>query len=414
MARLSSQAMSGRLADAPMASQVRMLLQAALLLFVITVVIGILNGVELVDFTHRQLMTHVHAGTLGWITLAAMAVSMWLFGSGSSTGAQLQAGRYIAGLAALTVPLYVLAFFLTHGYARPAMGAVTAAVFLLFFGWVATRIRTVELTVPHLGILAAVASSVVGALIGVLLGLQLASGTRFLPEGGEDAHPAMMVIGFLVPIGMSLSELALRTGKEALPVGRAGQLQIALPFVGGILVMLGLLLDATPLLGLSLPFEIIGILIYLKRLWPDLSRVNWLHGAEERFCALTAMALPLDIAWVTYLIVRYEGDLDLAPTGYFLALDHLMFIGVVTNSVFALLTIATSERRHVLPWADTLIVLGTSVPLAMFVIGLIADESILKQIGTPLMGAAILLGILTFTLRLQQGPAPQQPALSTA
>jgi hypothetical protein len=406
--------MSGRLADAQLASQVRMLLQAALLLFIITVVIGILNGTDLVDFTHKQLMTHVHAGTLGWITLAAMAGSMWLFGSGRATEGQLQAGRLVAGLATLIVPLYVLAFFTTQGYARPAMGVATAAVFFLFFGWVATRIRDVELTVPHLGILAAVTSSAVGAILGVLLGLQLASGTKFLPEDGEDAHPAMMVIGFLVPIGMSLSELALRAGKDALPVGRSGQLQIALPFVGGILVMLGILLDATPLLGLSLPFEIVGILIYLKRLWPDLRNVNWLGGAQERFCALTAISLPLDIAWVTYLIVHYEGDLDLAPDGYILALDHLMFIGVVTNAVFALMTIASVERRHVLPWADGLIVLGTSVPLAIFVIGLIADESVLKQIGTPFMGVAILLGILTFTLRLQMGGSSQQQAPSTA
>jgi hypothetical protein len=117
---------------------------------------------------------------------------------------------------------------------------------------------------------------------------------------------------------------------------------------------------------------------------------------------------------VTYLIVHYEGDLDLAPDGYILALDHLMFIGVVTNAVFALMTIASVERRHVLPWADGLIVLGTSVPLAIFVIGLIADESVLKQIGTPFMGVAILLGILTFTLRLQMGGSSQQQAPSTA
>ena len=73
----NSTAGSYDLNDAPMASEIRLLLQAALALFVITVVIGILNGTDLVDFSHAKLLTHVHAGTLGWITLSALAGSLW-------------------------------------------------------------------------------------------------------------------------------------------------------------------------------------------------------------------------------------------------------------------------------------------------------------------------------------------------
>src|SRR5687768_10003835 len=74
--------------QAPMANEIRLLLQAALLLFVITVVIGILNGADVVDFSHAKLLTHVHAGTLGWITLSALAGSLWLFGSGAFSEGQ--------------------------------------------------------------------------------------------------------------------------------------------------------------------------------------------------------------------------------------------------------------------------------------------------------------------------------------
>jgi hypothetical protein len=383
-----------------MAAEIRLLLQAALLLFVITVVIGILNGADLVDFSHAKLLTHVHAGTLGWITLSALAGSLWLFGSGEFSDGQQKTARYLAYGATLFVPLYVLAFFTTHGIMRPIVGAGVMAVFFVFFGWVIARLRVVEMTVPHLGILAAVTSSAVGAILGVLLGLQIARGERFLPEGGEDAHPAMMVIGFLIPIAMALSEWALRNGKGSLPLTTAGKVQIALPFIGGLMVMFGLLLDLVPLVALSLPFEIIGVGIYLKRLWPDLSSINW--GSDiGRFSAITAVALPLDLAWFTYMLMAYEGDFDLAPEREILALDHLLFIGAITNSVFAMMSIATIRQRALWSWVDTVVLVGVNVPLAIFWIGLVADSDHMIQMATPIMGACILLALLTFTLRLQ-------------
>ena len=74
------------LASHPYLSQIRLLLQSALLIFAYTVVIGILNGTDLVEFSHKQLLTHVHTGTLGWITTAVFAGALWLFGATPGTG----------------------------------------------------------------------------------------------------------------------------------------------------------------------------------------------------------------------------------------------------------------------------------------------------------------------------------------
>jgi hypothetical protein len=383
-----------------MASEIRLLLQAALVLFVITVVIGILNGADVVEFSHAKLLTHVHAGTLGWITLSALAASLWLFGVGQFSEGQQRTGRYLAYGAALLVPLYVAAFFTTHGIMRPIIGACVMAVFFVFFGWVYARLRVVEMTVPHLGVLAAVTSSAVGAILGVLLGIQIARGERVLPEGGEDAHPAMMVIGFLVPLGMALIEWTLRNGKAPLPVTTAGKVQIGLPFIGGLLVMFGLLLDLVPLVALSLPFEIIGVIIMIKRLLPDVTAVDW-GNSLGRFSVVSMIALPLDLVWFTYMLMKYEGDFDLAPEREILALDHLLFIGVVTNAVFALMSIATAARREMWSWVDTVVLVGVNIPLALFWIGLVSDSDHMIQMATPIMGTSILLALLTFTLRLQ-------------
>ena len=63
-------------------SEIKFLLQAALLIFTFTVAIGILNGHDIIDFERKQLMSHVHAGTLGWITLGFVAACLWIFRKG--------------------------------------------------------------------------------------------------------------------------------------------------------------------------------------------------------------------------------------------------------------------------------------------------------------------------------------------
>ena len=388
----------------PFAREIKTLLQIALAIFIFAVVVGILNGTDLVDFEGQQgrqvLLTHVHGGTLGWITLAVLAASLWLFGAGTLGERERDVGRWLRYAAALFVPLYIVAFLTTMDILRPTAGAIVMLVFFAFLAWVAVRARSIDLTVPHLGILAAVASSAVGAVLGVLWGIQIATDNQILPEGGEDVHPALMVVGFLVPVSMAISEWALRSGRLPSP-GRAGVSQIALPFIGGLSLMLGLLLDVVPLIMLSLPFEIVAVAIYVWRLWPDLRAVDWLHGAQERFCALSVAALAINLGYFGWLIGNYEGDFDLVPTGQILVLDHLMFIGVMTNAIFALMAVASSARRELWSWADGLVLVAVNVGLAGFVAGLLADEAVLKQIFTPIMGIAILFGIAVFTARLQ-------------
>src|SRR5712691_9782808 len=64
----------------PLRTDIRLLFQAAMLVFVITVAIGILNGLHLVgQLSQDVLLTLVHAGTLGWITLSVFAVSFCFF-----------------------------------------------------------------------------------------------------------------------------------------------------------------------------------------------------------------------------------------------------------------------------------------------------------------------------------------------
>jgi hypothetical protein len=68
------------LSGARYAAETRWLYSAGLLVFVVTVSIGILNGFHFLTLPRQVLLTHVHAGTLGWITLGVFATCLWLFG----------------------------------------------------------------------------------------------------------------------------------------------------------------------------------------------------------------------------------------------------------------------------------------------------------------------------------------------
>jgi hypothetical protein len=276
-------------------AEILLLLVFAMAIFVVTVVIGILNGTDAVDFGHRTLLTHVHAGTLGWITLAVLATALWLFGEGPITGWVEAAPRILAPLTVATVAVYVVAFWTTSGLFRPIMGTVTGALILGWFVWTVVRARTVVLSTPRWGILAALATSVSGAVFGILFGFMLATGDKLLPEGGEDAHPATMVVGFLLPTGMALAEWWLRPETTEDPADRAGLWQMGSLFAGGAILVVGLLLDATPLVGLSLPLEIAAVVLFLRRLGPTMRITAWATPSPARWftVALATFAIRL-------------------------------------------------------------------------------------------------------------------------
>ncbi|MDH4141870.1 MAG: hypothetical protein OEV61_04605, partial [Chloroflexota bacterium] len=61
------------------AKSARDLFLVAMAVFVVNIAIGILNGADAVEFDHNQILTHVHAGTVGWLTLTIVASAFLLF-----------------------------------------------------------------------------------------------------------------------------------------------------------------------------------------------------------------------------------------------------------------------------------------------------------------------------------------------
>lgn len=388
----------------PLRREVLLLLQVAMVVFIWTVVIGILNGTDIVNFGRKAVLSHVHAGTLGWITMCVFAGSLWLFG-GSATGTAARYARALTGAAIITLPAFAFTFALTFGNGRAIMGSLALATIVGFFLWVAWRARGVELSVTHLGFLAAIVTSVAAGTIGVLLATRIATGREVVPTGAADAHPGTMVIGFLIPVGMALAEWGF--GWPTLKAAtRLGKWQIGLPFAGGLILMIGLLFDIKPLAPIAALAELAGVVLFVKRMWPNLRTVDWLHGSPARFAAAAGIAIVANIIFINYLVARYKGDFDKVPDRHLLALDHMMFVGVLTNAIFGLLLGVTQKDTRGRAVTDALFY-GMNVGLIGFIISLLADVTWLERIATPLMGLSILAALGVFTLRLRSSDAEE-------
>ena len=378
------------------AREIRLIFIAALALFSYTVAIGILNGLDLVEFERGPLLAHLHVGTLGWITMAVFAGALALFGDAQSAGRPWV--RYTALSAPLVAAAYNVAFATTTGVARPVLGTVMTAVIVLMAVWGFSQARGRSLSVPHLGMLAGLATSVVGAVLGILLGLRYSNPDLGISETVSEAHPATMVVGFLIPVGMAFAEWVLNPASTSVRAGRLGQLQIGLPFLGGVAVVLGLLLDILPLIMLSLPLEVAGLGIFVWRMLPLLRSTSWLSPDVARHGAVASIFLIVNIAIFVYLLGNYADDFEAAPRRLLLALDHSIFVGVLTMAILGHISRLSTASRPVV--IDHLVFAGVTVGVGLFVGGLLADMDALIHAGTPLLGAALLLGIVVHVIGL--------------
>lgn len=382
--------MSVRVGD--LGAQVRGLYLVAMAVFVLTVGIGILNGSDAVAFSRDWILTHVHSGTLGWITLSVAATAFWFFGAGD---------RRLATALAVLIPIYVLAFASGNLTLRAVTGVALLVVVLWLFVWVWSAFRAGPATLGGLAITLGVTTFTYGAVLGVLLQVQFALGTVWLTGDGIGAHAAAMAFGYLVLFTMGVVEWRL-LGTRDLP--RAGLVQVGALFAGGLILSLGLLAGASQAAGgLYLLTQIVAVIAFVVRVWPTALRVSWATASPRRGIAIASVWVVLALLLIMYLIVLFigaAGDISAIPTGVLVAGDHAVFIGVLTNVILAMVALLSSRGADRWSWADQVVFWGVNLGLAVFVVGLVAESAEIKRIGAPVMGIAILLGLGVYAARL--------------
>jgi hypothetical protein len=121
---------------------VRGLYLVAMAVFLVTIAIGILNGLDLVEFSRDQILTHVHSGTLGWITLSIVAAAAWLARGIDSR---------LATAMAVLIPIYVAAFYLGNPLLRAVSGGLVLIAILWLVVW-AWQVAVARRSLPTLAV----------------------------------------------------------------------------------------------------------------------------------------------------------------------------------------------------------------------------------------------------------------------
>ncbi len=392
--------------------------QYGLIIFTLTALLGLANATQVFGALDRNtLLTHLHSGTLGWITMGVIALSIWIFGG---SGATLT--RNVM-LSAIATAAYVLAFWSGNFQARAIFGTIELLV-VLYWWWFAVSRGMAEgfgrLDIPKLSVIFGLTTLVIGSTLGVIVQIILGTGNQ-LPADTQlvGAHASAQTGGYLVLVAAGFIEWQLTGGGRRTT---AGLIQIGLLFVSGLLLAFSLLLSvqlgtqmSQTLPAIATLLSLIGAVVVAVRLGRAAFGVSWAAGAK-RFLALGVGFLVLAKILEAVLVQQFisaQGDFTQISPGLIHALDHSYFIGLMTNMLFGAIVVLTADRPRAWPWADQLVFWGLNIGVVGFVaVLLIAGSGEGAKPFThpvsfiaPIMGLAALLGIATFSMRLSNAPA---------
>ncbi len=270
--------------------------------------------------------------------------------------------------------------------------------------------------VGKLSLLLGLTTLVIGSTIGVIVQLQYATGT-LSPQTGQliGTHASAQVGGYLVLVAAGIAEWLLRGDK---PRSAAGTLQASLLFMAGLAFAVGNYGGIVPLLLVANLLQAVAIVMIAVRLGPPALGVAWSGTDGKGHAGVVVGYLGLGLVLIvllTQMVIAAQGDFSKVPLGFIHGLDHVMFVGVSTNALFAAILALIPKGERAWPWADHVIFWGLNVGALSFI-------GVLLFVGTgynsqpftnpvaftaPVMGLAALLGIATFLMRLSSPPAPR-------
>jgi len=397
--------------------------QFGLGIFGLTALLGLANATRIFGaLSQDTLLTHLHSGTLGWITMGVIGVTIWLF---AGTGGSLSRN---VGLSGLATALYVLAFWSGNFPARAIFGTLELLVILYWWWWALSQARHEgfgRIDVPKLSLVLGLTILTIGAIIGVTIQLFLALGVT-LPTSPEliGTHASAQIGGYLVLVSAGIAEWRLSgPGRRT----RAGVAQTWALFLGGLLLAIGVGMNIQPLQGLATLLQVIGIIIVAVRFGLKAVTAPWGEAGGTRHIAIAVPFLVLGlILEITFLaaIIQAQGDFTKISLGMVHALDHSFFVGVMTNVLFGMILIltATQGAARVWPWADHVIFWGLNLGAASFIAVLLFVGSGYNSgpfqhpvaYTASLMGLSALLGIATLSMRLASVRRTMQLAAAPA
>ncbi|MDX1600439.1 MAG: hypothetical protein R3191_02880 [Anaerolineales bacterium] len=380
------------------------------LLFLINIYFGFDNSLTVGEIARGQLLIHLHAASVGWITLSAIGIAIWVL-TGQRDVSEQYAGRirllvWAAVLAfAFYIPNFWLAFSAGFATLLPVFGSLSVIVLWIAAIYALMQLRHQEpMTTVQLLAVGALLVAAIGATVGALLGMERAIG-RFLPlpEGERVGAHAGMMDTYLFLLAAAIIEWFTRQDAKARWT-IAGLIQAVAWSVGASLVPIAFFTGAIDqLLPIFLLLLVLGILIFLVRMgWRAVAAGPMAKGGR-------AWAFFGSIWLVVFFIgfIVLVTSMDSPPPDWFGTVwTHSGFVGMMTNLLLAVLAARAWDARDKWPWADSAAMWTINLGMLVFFGLKIAAD---LRYGAIVMGLGVLLGVITMIVRLRASGSTSPP-----
>ena len=395
--------------------QIRYLLLGAAFLFLINIFFGFDNALTEGEVPRWQVLIHLHAGSIGWITLTVITMAVWLYsGMRDLSETYVNRVKILTWFIILAFGGYIVSFGLAFSqgnnfmFLLPIFGTLSATAIWIGLIFSIVQFRTSEVkTAPQLMILCALLIASLGALMGVLLGLENALKVEIIPGADRiGAHAAVMDSYLLLAASAIVGWFLGRntSGKYT----RGALAQAVLLTLGPILAWLGLILDVEELFGVVIPLFVIAAIIFAVRNARGVLKLNPLRKGPGGWVFFGSIWTVLWAFVFVYLISIFISEgVDNVSAGLIVLFVHAGFVGMMTNLIFGVLSVRGYAARNVLSWAEPAALWLMNLGLILFVILKYTADS---SLGSIVMGIGVVLGVITMIVRLLSKEESQEPA----
>jgi hypothetical protein len=384
----------------------KILFMGSLLIFLINIFFGFDNTLTVGEIDRWQSLIHLHSGSIGWITLSAIGIAIWLVTGERDVDAGYESRiRTLVWAAVLIFAVYVVSFGLA--FSRPSGFLVTllpifgaGSVILLWisaiFAFSQFKHQPVVTTVHFLAA-GALLTAAIGATVGMLLGLERVIGEFLpLPQGDRVGAHAGMMDTYLFLVASGIVEWVMR--KEVTRWSWAGLAQALLWMIGAALVPIAYFLNVVeqilPIFGLML---LLGMVIFLVRYaWRAIISLPFGGGAKP-WVFFGTLWLVVYMGLFLYAIVGTGGDFSLIPFWFIAVFSHAGFVGMMTNLILPVVSSRAQEKSNLMSWGEPVSMWTINLGMLVF-FGLKISSDI--RIGAAVMGIGILLAVFTMFRRL--------------
>lgn len=381
----------------------RRIFLGSLFVFLINITLGFGNIVTTGEIPRWQLITHLHGGTLGWLTLSAIGFTVWLFtGNREVSAAYEKRIEWLSWAAVLFGAGYVSSFgigFYLTGNAYALLPIFGTGMMLVIWSTALLAVTTIRkqpvVRTVHLLVAGGFVVASFGAIMGVLLGLQYTFGSLQLPGGIPNVsnHTGPMD-AYAVIIGAALVEW-LVDRDEVSNYSWHGLLQAGVFTIAGLMAFI-------PLEAVSGIGTVIGLLggsfIFFVRMGWRAVLNNPFEYDESAWATFAPLWL---LTFITGVLSSIAG---IVPTDTWLGpvIFHAYFIGFISNGLFGMLSGRTRDTRTLHEWAQPGSFWLVNVGLLIFAATEIGYGG---RHGAIVMGLGVLLGVATIGYQLSGEPA---------